>query len=577
MNNNELINRIFHTQIKKYLNLIFICLFFMIISAVTTAASAWLLDPAIKEIFLNQNKTMLYMIPLAIIIVFVLKGLSTFAVRIVTIKIGMKVVENIQILMAKRILTSDISYIVGKHSGKFISSFINDTQVLFNVISGIVISSIKEILTLLALIILMFYHDWQLSILALVIIPIAAFFSRKFGKKMGKKASLSFEATENLSKFLSEIIRGSWLVKIYQREKDEQIKISNFIEDRFKKMRKVEQVRLGTGPTMEMITAFAIASVVFFAGYRSMQGAITMGQFVSFLAALMLAYQPVRALAGINVGIQEGVSAAKRIYDLIDQKDQISDDVTLPELNLSSGEIVFKDVSFTYPDGSKVIDKINISIAGSSKTAIIGTSGSGKTTILNLIPRFYNLKEGSILIDNQEINKIRLSSLRKNISIVSQDTVLFDDTIKNNIAYANILATDDEIKNAAKFAAIDDFINSLKDGYNTIVGENGVKLSGGQKQRISIARAILKNSPIILLDEATSSLDSEAEEKIRYALDNLTKNKTTLIISHKFSSIINCDKIYILNKGKIIDEGTHSELVKNSTVYKNLYDKQTLN
>jgi len=479
--------------------------------------------------------------------------------------------------MAKRILTSDISYIVGKHSGKFISNFINDTQVLFNVISGIVISSIKEILTLLALIILMFYHDWQLSILALVIIPIAAFFSRKFGKKMGKKASLSFEATENLSKFLSEIIRGSWLVKIYQREKDEQIKISNFIEDRFKKMRKVEQVRLGTGPTMEMITAFAIASVVFFAGYRSMQGAITMGQFVSFLAALMLAYQPVRALAGINVGIQEGVSAAKRIYDLIDQKDQISDDVTLPELNLSSGEIVFKDVSFTYPDGSKVIDKINISIAGSSKTAIIGTSGSGKTTILNLIPRFYNLKEGSILIDNQEISKIRLSSLRKNISIVSQDTVLFDDTIKNNIAYANILATDDEIKNAAKFAAIDDFINSLKDGYNTIVGENGVKLSGGQKQRISIARAILKNTPIILLDEATSSLDSEAEEKIRYALDNLTKNKTTLIISHKFSSIINCDKIYILNKGKIIDEGTHSELVKKSAVYKNLYDKQSLN
>jgi len=555
MNNNQLIKRIFHTEIKKYINLIFICLFFMIISAVTTAASAWLLDPAIKEIFLNQNKTMLYMIPLAIIIVFVLKGLSTFAVRIVTIKIGMKVVENIQILMAKRILTSDISYIVGKHSGKFISNFINDTQVLFNVISGIVISSIKEILTLIALIMLMFYHDWQLSILALVIIPIAAFFSRKFGKKMGKKANLSFEATENLSKFLSEIIKGSWLVKIYQREKDEQVKISNFIEDRFKKMRKVEQVRLGTGPTMEMITAFAIASVVFFAGYRSMQGAITMAQFVSFLAALMLAYQPVRALAGINVGIQEGVSAAKRIYDLIDQKDQISDDVNLPELKLSTGEIVFKDVSFTYPDGTKVIDKININIAGNSKTAIIGTSGSGKTTILNLIPRFYNLKEGSILIDNQEINKIRLSSLRKNISIVSQDTVLFDDTIKNNIAYANVLATDDEIKNAAKFAEIDDFINSLKNGYDTIVGENGVKLSGGQKQRISIARAILKNSPIILLDEATSSLDSEAEEKIRYALDNLTKNKTTLIISHKFSSIINCDKIYILNKGKVIDEG----------------------
>jgi len=577
MNNIELIKRIFNTQIKKYLDLILICFFFMIISAITTAASAWLLDPAIKEIFINQNKTMLYAIPLAILVVFILKGLSTFAVRIVTIKIGMKIVENIQILMAKRILTSDISYIVGKHSGKFIAHFINDTQILFNSISGIVISSIKEVLTLLALIVLMFYHDWQLSILALAIIPIAAFFSKKFGKKMGKKANISLEATENLSKFLSEIIKGSWLVKIYQKEKDEQKKISHFIEDRFKKMRKVEQVRLGTGPIMEMITAIAISLVVFFAGYRGMQGAITMGQFISFLAALMLAYQPVRALAGINVGLQEGISAAKRIYHLIDQKDEISEDTSLPELKLSSGEIVFRNVSFSYPDGSKVIDKINLKIAGGSKTAIIGTSGSGKSTLLNLVPRFYNLKDGNILIDNQEINKVKLSSLRKNISIVSQDTVLFDDSIKNNIAYANIFANDEQVMNAAKFAAIDDFIISLKDGYNTIVGENGVKLSGGQKQRISIARALLKNSPIILLDEATSSLDSESEEKIKYALDNLTKNKTTLIISHKLSSIIDCDKIYIIKNGKILAEGIHSELIKNSNVYKDLYDKQSLN
>ena len=577
MNNNYLIKRIFKTQIQKYLNLIFVCFVFMIISAITTAASAWLLDPAIKEIFINQNKIMLYVVPLAIIMVFTLKGFSSFAVRLVTVKISMKILENIQILMSKKILESDISFIIGKHSGKFISNFINDTQTLLITISGIVISSVKEILTLLALIALMFYHDWQLSLLALAIIPLAAYFSKKFGKNMGKKVSISLEATDNLSKFLSEIIRGSWLVKIYQREKYEQERISLFIEDRFKKMRKVEQVRLGAGPLMEVITAIAIGLVVFFAGYRNMQGAITMGQFVSFLAALMLAYQPVRALAGINVGLQEGLAAAKRIYDLIDQKNEINEDPNLPELKINSGEILFENASFSYLDGSEVIYKLNINIAGGSKTGIVGASGSGKSTILNLIPRFYNLSSGNIFIDNQNIKKIRLSSLRKNISIVSQDTILFDDTIKNNIAYGNINATDEQIIEAAKFAEIDQFINSLENKYNTTVGENGVKLSGGQKQRISIARAILKKSPIILLDEATSSLDSEAEEKISHALDNLTRNKTTLIISHKLSSIINCDKIYVINNGKIIGEGSHSELLKKSIAYKNLYEKQSLN
>jgi len=577
MNNNYLIKRIFKTQIQKYLNLIFVCFVFMIISAITTAASAWLLDPAIKEIFINQNITMLYVVPLAIIMVFTLKGFSSFAVRLVTVKISMKILENIQILMSKKILESDISFIIGKHSGKFISNFINDTQTLLITISGIVISSVKEILTLLALIVLMFYHDWQLSLLALAIIPLAAYFSKKFGKNMGKKVSISLEATDNLSKFLSEIIRGSWLVKIYQREKYEHERISLFIEDRFKKMRKVEQVRLGAGPLMEVITAIAIGLVVFFAGYRNMQGAITMGQFVSFLAALMLAYQPVRALAGINVGLQEGLAAAKRIYDLIDQKNEINEDPNLPELKINSGEILFENASFSYLDGSEVIYKLNINIAGGSKTGIVGASGSGKSTILNLIPRFYNLSSGNIFIDNQNIKKIRLSSLRKNISIVSQDTILFDDTIKNNIAYGNINATDEEIIEAAKFAEIDQFINSLENKYNTTVGENGVKLSGGQKQRISIARAILKKSPIILLDEATSSLDSEAEKKISHALDNLTRNKTTLIISHKLSSIINCDKIYVINNGKIIGEGSHLELLKKSIAYKNLYEKQSLN
>jgi subfamily B ATP-binding cassette protein MsbA len=291
----------------------------------------------------------------------------------------------------------------------------------------------------------------------------------------------------------------------------------------------------------------------------------------------MLAYAPVRALAGINVGLNEGLAAARRIYELIDKEDKILEDKNLPELQISSGDIIFENVNFTYTDNLKILNNINICINGGSKIGIIGESGSGKSTILNLIPRFFNLTEGKILIDKQDINKVRLSSLRKVISIVSQDTILFDDTIKKNIAYAKKNSTDDEIYKASKLAGIDNFINSLKNGYETLVGENGIKLSGGQKQRLSIARAFLKNSPIILLDEATSSLDSDSEEKISKALNELTKNKTTLIISHKLSTIITCEKIYIINKGEIIGEGTHLELIKNSSYYRNLYDKQSLN
>jgi subfamily B ATP-binding cassette protein MsbA len=291
----------------------------------------------------------------------------------------------------------------------------------------------------------------------------------------------------------------------------------------------------------------------------------------------MLAYAPVRALAGINVGLNEGLAAARRIYELIDKEDKILEDKNLPELQISSGDIIFENVNFTYTDNLKILNNINICINGGSKIGIIGESGSGKSTILNLIPRFFNLTEGKILIDKQDINKVRLSSLRKVISIVSQDTILFDDTIKKNIAYAKKNSTDDEIYKASKLAGIDNFINSLKNGYETLVGENGIKLSGGQKQRLSIARAFLKNSPIILLDEATSSLDSDSEEKISKALNELTKNKTTLIISHKLSTIITCEKIYIINNGEIIGEGTHLELIKNSSYYRNLYDKQSLN
>ena len=573
----ELVNRIFKTQVKKYIPELSITFIFIVLTSLTTAATAWLLDPAIKEIFENKNKQMLYLIPIAIVFTFIIKAFSIYGTRIITIKVGIKIIKNIQTLMAQKFLLSDISHITKKHSGKYLSNFTNDTTILFTVLTGVVVTLFKETFTLIALLALMFYHDWQLSLLAMIMIPVAAISSKNIGKKMGKKVHVSLEASDKFMKFLSEIIKGSWLIKIYQKEEDELKKISMIIDERFKAIRKVEQTRLGAGPIMEIISAIAIAIVVFFAGYRSMQGAITLGEFVSFLAALMLAYQPVRALAGINVGIQEGITAAKRIYEIIDQKNEIYNDENAPSLKLKNATLEFKNISFTYPDGTHALKNLSAKIEGGKKVGLVGISGSGKTTFLNLIPRFFNLKHGTILIDDQNINNINLNSLRKEISIVSQDVILFDDTIKSNILYGNASASDDEIINACKFAAAQEFIEKLPNKYETIIGENGIKLSGGQKQRLSIARAILKNSSIILLDEATSSLDSDSETVIQKAIENLTKNKTTIIIAHRLSTIMNCDKILVFDNGQIISEGSHEFLVNSSPIYKNLYEKQIIN
>jgi subfamily B ATP-binding cassette protein MsbA len=576
MNKSDLVKRIFRTQIKKYIPELSLTFVFIILTSLTTAATAWLLDPAIKEIFINKNTTMLYLIPLAIIFTFILKSFSIYGTRIITIKVGIKIITNIEVLMAKKFLLSDISHITKKHSAKYLSNFTNDTGLLFAVLTGVVVTFFKETITLIALVGLMFYHDWQLSLLAITMIPVAAFSSKNIGKKMGKKALINLEASDKFLKFLSELIKGSWLIKIYQKEEAELKKISMVIDEKFRALKKVEQTRLGTAPIMEIISATAIAIVVFFAGYRSMQGAISLGEFVSFLAALMLAYQPVRSLAGINIGLQEGLTAAKRIYEIIDQKNEVYHDEKAPSLKLKNATIKFNNISFSYPDGTHALKNLSTTIDGGTKVGLVGISGSGKTTFLNLIPRFFHLKNGSILIDGQNINDINLNSLRKEISLVSQDVILFDDTIKSNILYGNALATDDEIVKASKFAAAEEFIKKLPNKYETIIGENGIKLSGGQKQRLSIARAILKNSSIILLDEATSSLDSESEAVIQNAIENLTKNKTTIIIAHRLSTVMKCDKILVFENGKIIEEGKHEFLVNNSNIYKKLYEKQII-
>jgi len=572
----ELIKRIFRTQVKRYLSQIVIIFLFIILSALATASVAWLLDPAIKKIFIEKDMTLLFAIPCLIVLAFVIKSIAIYIIRIKTIKISFNVTKNIQILMAEKILKSDTAFLANRHSGRFISNFTNDTQILLNVINGTTISVIKELVTLIALMGLMFYQNWKLSILAIILIPVAAYFSKKIGKKIGKIVNQSLQASEVFTKFLSEILKATSVIKIFQKEDEELKKFRNVIENRIEKMTQVERTRFGAQPIMETITGMAIGIVVFAGGYLSIHDEIEVGSFFSFLTALILAYQPVKALSGVNIGMNEGLTAARRIYELLDNQESISSNNNKKNLVIKNKDIEFNNVNFNYPDGTKAIKELSTVVRGGATTALVGKSGSGKSSFINLIPKFYNVSNGTIKIDGQDINDVNLASLRKAIAVVSQDVILFDDTVEANIGYGKIDASKEEIISASKAAAADEFIRELPNGYKTIVGENGIKLSGGQKQRVSIARAILKNSPIILLDEATSALDSESEAKVKYAIDNLIKNRTTIVIAHRLSTIKNANKIIVLSEGSLVEEGTHEKLIEKSNTYKKLYNQETI-
>ena len=577
MSKKILIKRIYKTQIKKYLPDLFIVIFFMIINGAATASVAWLLDPAIKKIFIEKDKQMLFLIPLFIVIAFVLKAISLYFTRILSINISFKVKESIQKILAEKILKSDLSYISDNHSGKFISNFTEDTSKLQNITQTVALNLTKELISLIFLMSLMISKDIYLSLLAITLIPIAAFISKKLGKKMGKAVYGALEANEQFTKYLSEILKSIKLIKIFQRENNELNKLSNIIKNWIHKTSKVEKTRLGTAPLMETVTGFAVAIVVFSGGYRSINGDLEVGAFFSFLTALMLAYQPVRSLAGVNVALNEGFSAASRIYKILDEQAEINNKLGAKELELINGDIEFSDVSMSYKTGPTILKKINLKINGKSKVALVGPSGGGKSTILNLIPRFYDPKIGRITIDKQDIKGVKIQSLRKHIALVSQDIILFDDTIKNNLLYGNLEASDDEILKACIEANCYNFISKLENKFETLVGENGIKLSGGQKQRLSIARAILKKSSIVLLDEATSALDTESEKIFQTAMNNLAKGKTTITIAHRLSTIRDADIIHVIDNGQIVESGSHADLIIKNGIYKKLCDQQTLN
>ena len=571
----KILLRLFNNYIKKHFFKILIALLLSFGVAGGTAAIAWLLDPAVKKIFVEQDKSMLLLIPAAIVISFTVKGLSLYFARKILIRLGNEIVRVLQLELSSCFLKSDTHTIESKHSGRYIQHFLYDISLISNMIGSGILNLMKDSLTLIVLVALMFYQNWKLAIFALIMMPLAALVAKSLGKKLGKATEESARVIGNLTAFLTEMIKGSRMIKVYQQEKFELSRSAEIMKEHMKRQNKIGFIMIRATPIMEIITGFMIAGFIFYTGSMVSKGEIEINNFFSFLTAMMLAYQPIRSLATINMLFYQGAAGAERIFAVLDTEINIKDNKNANELKIDKGSVEFKNVSFSYPKTSaEAIKDINIFIEGGTTAALVGHSGAGKSTIINLLPRFYDPKEGQVCIDGQNISEISLSSLRKYISLVSQDIILFDDTVKANIAYANLNASEDQITKACDFAAASEFIEKLPQSYETIIGENGIKLSGGQKQRISIARAILKDTPIILLDEATSSLDSDSEQKVQNAIINLTKNKTTLVIAHRLSTIIRANKIFVVNHGKIIDMGTHSDLLQSSNIYKNLYSKQ---
>jgi subfamily B ATP-binding cassette protein MsbA len=576
MNKSVIFKRLYKNYTSKFIGKIILAALFSIIVAASTSATAWLLDPAIEKIFLNKDQTLIILIPLAIIFAFSSKGISLYFAKLLMINVSEEVKKIIQTDMLKSFIKADTEVIENKHSGKYISNINFDVNQITKMLADAFLSIFKDGLTLIGLLCVMFIQNWKLSLIAIMMIPLASITAKVLGKRMSKISTQAQEKSGDLNRYLIDLFKNHKIIKIFQREDFEETRSEKFVNDLKEKSAKIAAVYIRSTPIMEILTGIMIAILIFYSGKLIISGELAINNFFSFLAAMMLAYQPVKTLTKVNVAIEQGLAAANRILPIIDDENQIKSNELEKKLNISEGNIVFDRINFTYKSNieNKVLNNISTSFVGGKMTALVGLSGSGKSTLLNMIPRIYMPTNGVISIDNQDISSVNLASLRNQISIVDQNITLFDDTILNNIKYARPDASNDDIYEAAELSMCKEFINNLEHGYDTMIGENGVKLSGGEKQRLSIARAFLKKSKIILLDEATSSLDSETEQKIQKALHDLTINKTTIVIAHRLSTILNSDKIFVIDNGKIVDSGKHEELLIQSKVYKNFYERQ---
>ena len=575
MTGTQILKRLFRDSIKPYSLRLFSSLFFMVIIALCTGATAWLLDPAIDKIFLDKDESMLLLIPIAIILTLLIKSIATFIQIVLLNGVAQNVIADTQIKLFKKIINADLAWLHKVHSAKIISNFLYDVTLLQDSVSSSLANGVKDVLTLICLLGVMYYQDWQLATISIIAFPLVGILTRRLGKRIKKASTESQEETGTLASILSENLDGTRIVKAYQQEDEEIEKLSKSVFRRMTKILKGANARGAASPFAEFLAGFGIAGALYYAGLRGLQGELALNEFVSFLGAMMLAFQPLRRIAQINATLQEGFAAAIRVFGLLDQKSLINEAQNAPNLSIGKSDITFEDVTLSYEGQiNSALTGINLRIPHGKTTALVGPSGSGKSSILNLIPRFYDPDKGNVKIDNQDIKELTISSVRSSLALVSQEPVLFDMSIYDNILYGKPEASREEVIDAAKAAAAHEFISELPKQYETIVGEKGYSLSGGQKQRISIARAFLKNAPILLLDEATSSLDTESEHLVQNAISVLMKDRTTLVIAHRLSTIINSDQIIVLDSGSVAEIGTHEELLKKNGVYKKLYERE---
>jgi len=570
-----LVKRLIKEHVRPYFGKLLLAAICMAIVAAATATNAWLMQPVLDEVFLNKNTQLLLLVPIAVMTIAIVKGLASYGESIFMEYSSERIISDVRYRLFSHLMKADLNFFHKNSSGKLISRFTYDVGLLRASVSTALTGIAKDTMTLIFLVALMFYQDWFLAIIAFFVFPAAVLPIIYIGRRIRKISTSTQTEIGSFASLLSQIFQSARYVKAYTMQKYEKKRAKKIVEDLFNLIYKSVRIRSRTRPILESLGGIAIALVIFYGGTKVISGATTPGTFFSFITALLMAYQPLKRLANFNVNIQDGLAAAVRIFQLLDQKPEITDSPNAKEYVLKKGEIEFKKVRFSYGSkNSHALNNINLKIRGGKTIALVGKTGAGKSTILNLIPRFYDTISGQIIIDKKNIKDYKINSLRKKIALVSQEVTLFDDTIRSNIAYGNPNCTEKQLYEAAKKADAHEFITAFKNGYKSLVGEQGIQLSGGQRQKIAIARAILKDAPILLLDEATSSLDSGSEKDIQTSLKKLMKNKTTLVIAHRLSTILDADLIYVIDNGKVIEYGNHNALMKNKGLYSKLYKLQ---
>jgi subfamily B ATP-binding cassette protein MsbA len=547
-----------------------ICMLFV---SLLTAAQAFLVQPALDDVFLKKDLKILFLLPIAIILLFFIKGIFDYGQAYLMNFVGLRIVADMREKLYNHLQNLSLSFFTKTPTGILISRITNDVNLIQGAVSNAITGLLKDAFTIVGLIGVIFYRNWKLAIIAFIIFPLAIIPIKEFGKRLRKFSRKSQQRMGSITAFLHETITGNRIVKAFSMEEYEKRRFAEENERFFKIILKRVKIRAISHPLMELIGGVGVALIIWVGGYSVVRGELTPGTFFSFMTALLMLYAPVRDLSKVNLEIQEGLAAAARVYELLDTIPDIKDEEGAISLPLISKGIDFQKITFKYGTEA-VLKEISLHVKVGEVIALVGMSGAGKTSLVNLLPRFYDVEEGQILIDSIDIRKVTLKSLRDQIGLVTQQTILFNDTIRNNIAYGNIKCSDEEIIKAAKAANAYDFIQRLPQAYETVIGEQGVKLSGGERQRLSIARALLKNAPILILDEATSSLDSDSETEVQNALEYLMKGRTVFVIAHRLSTIRNAHRIIVLSDGHIVEEGTHEELMVLNGEYRRLYDLQ---